>query len=91
MKLTEQDKVCLLSIGNRLQDLNQIEYAVAKTTFKCDGEHISQAEALTILGRKDFLCGMSRSAFHWDTSRTTPDGRTVDFDSSRYFGHYYYD
>lgn len=89
MKLTKKDKDFLLSIGNRPQDLAQIEEAIPCTIFECNGKRITQRGAQAMLGREEFLCGMSRSAFHWSTSRETKKGKTIRFDSSPYFGHHY--
>jgi len=85
MKLTKADKEFLMQKGDLAQDLAQIEEAIGSTKFYCDEQRITQGDALRMLGRKELLCGMSRSAFHWTTSRETKDGRTIRFDSSSYF------
>jgi len=50
-----------------------------------NGERITARQAVKLLGRKQFLSGISRSAFHWNCSRETDDGGTVELDSSRLF------
>ena len=48
-------------------------------------EKITIKGAIELLGRKNFLSGIARSAFHWDAMRETEDGRKIFFDSSRLF------
>ena len=72
MKLTKDDKDYLKSIGYTDDDMQQIEETSRKTTFVNDyGEKISADSAIHILGRKDFLSGIARSAFHHSALRTT--------------------
>lgn len=85
MKLTQEDKVILLELGNPESDLDQIERAMRKTTYKYCGKQIGQAEAIRLLGRKVYLSGMARSAFHWSATSITPQGEPVYFDSGRFF------
>jgi hypothetical protein len=49
-----------------------------------DIKKISQEKALEILGREEYLSGISRSAFHWSAVRDN-NGETVYFDSSKLF------
>lgn len=90
--LSEDDKTLLLSWGYPENELPQIEEAANRSTFTiidADGNDLSVInvwEAIEILGRKTFLSGISRSAFHWTSSRESPDGKTsVYFDSSVLF------
>ena len=85
MKLRKIDKVMLEELNVPEKDWAQIEAAISKTTFEYNKRRISASEASRLLGRKEFLSGMSRSAFHWSATRETPDGATVYFDSIRYF------
>ena len=47
-----------------------------------DGLRICRDYAIQVLGREEYLSGLSRSAFHATAERTTIDGaHTVSFDS----------
>jgi len=85
MKLTNGDKKVLKENGFKDEDMNQIERATIKTVYEMNGEKISQKKALEILGRKEYLSGISRSAFHWSAGRDNEKGETVSFDSSKLF------
>ena len=87
MKLSLVDKTLLLRWGYQTADFPQIEAAMQSrnTKYTLEGQTISQATAITVLGRKQFLTGISRSAFHSTAARETEDGKTVLFDSSRLF------
>ena len=49
-------------------------------------DFITRDEAVTRLGRLDYLSGIARSAFHFTAMRITEDGKVILFDSSRLFG-----
>lgn len=85
--LTKQDKQLLKSWGHDEGDFAQIEQVTAKrfTKYSCGGQQISRERALEILGRKSYLAGISRSAFHYTASQSTDDGTVVLFDSSAFF------
>ena len=87
MKLTKKDKEILISGGTIEDDFPQIEAASTgrNTTYTVDNQRISRNKAIALLGRKNFLFGLARSAFHWSSCQTTPDGREVSFDSSKFF------
>lgn len=87
MKLTSEDKTLLLRWGYQAADFPQIEAALQarNTKYTLDEQTISQAAAIAVLGRKQFLTGISRSAFHATAARETEDGKIVLFDSSRMF------
>lgn len=87
MKLSSNDKEILKRFGHAEEDFAQIEYALQKsiTKYKLGSKPISRDKALDMLGRKVFLSGISRSAFHYTASRETPTGEEVFFDSSRLF------
>lgn len=84
MKLTKMDRELLIKWGYREEDLNQIEEATTKTVYEMNGKKISQKKALEVLGREEYLSGISRSAFHWSSARNN-NGDTVYFDSSKLF------
>lgn len=93
-KLEKWQKEKLLEWGYQEDDIAQIEKALTKTTFtmhfnKLDGlkdKKITQWEARWHLTPEDFLSGLSRSAFHYSSSRTSKEGDfTIHFDSSKLF------
>ena len=90
--LTEEDKKELLSYGYTEDGLPQIEEAANRSTFTIldkDGNDIRTVnvwETIEALGRKTFLSGISRSAFHWTCSRENPTTSVeIFFDSSVLF------
>jgi len=86
IKLTENDKTILLDFGYENKDFPQIELALRKTKYTTKGGNkISRKEVVEILGRKEFLSGIARSAFHWTATRISLSGQVVYFDSSRVF------
>ena len=109
MKLTEEDKKQLRESGYTKRDFAQIERAMQKSKTKYEAENlltgevkrISREEAIQILGREEWLSGISRSAFHWTATRDNMRGYfkpksadyvvtqkptyTVYFDSSNLF------
>ena len=87
MKLSSVDKTLLLRWGYQAADFPQIEAAMQarNTKYTLDGQMISRATAIAVLGRMQFLASISRSAFHATAARETKDGKIVLFDSSRLF------
>ena len=87
MKLTNEDKVLLLDWGHTEDDFAQIEKAFqkSKTSYEMDGVRITREKAIELLGRRRYLAGISRSAFHWTATQETKDGKWVCFDSSKLF------
>lgn len=85
MKLTNRDKELLIKRGYNDKDMAQIEEATRKTVYEMDDKKISTKKALEVLGREEYLSGISRSAFHWSSARSNENGETVYFDSSRLF------
>ena len=92
MKLTKADKEYLKSIGYDNRDFEQIEKASGKTIYTLCNEYtgdeitITIDKAIELLGRKVYLSGISRSAFHWGCVRETETkGINVYFDSSKFF------
>ena len=89
-KLTPEDIKFLLNKGYLQKDIPQIQKAIYRSSYRLYNENtdeenfISASEALDILGRKEFLSGISRSAFHWSASRERKR-YTVFFDSSALF------
>lgn len=92
MKLTNTDKEYLKHIGYNISDFEQIEKATRKTIYTlCNGYNgdetiINTEKAIELLGREEYLSGISRSAFHWSSVRETKtEGMSVYFDSSKLF------
>lgn len=93
-RFTDEDKADLLSMGYPNKDLWQIQEAAKGkytrytlyTGDKGAGKRINGEEAIRILGRRVWLSGLARSAFHWTAMRSSPDEQyEVYFDSSRFF------
>lgn len=87
MELTEKDKAMLREWGHPESDFRQIEEAFkkSKTKYELGDKPISREEAISLLGREQYLSGIARSAFHYTAVRETPDGKFVYFDSSNLF------
>lgn len=87
MKLNNDDKKWLLELGDTEEDSWQIEQALNAniTKYTIDGISVSRDEVIRLLGRKQFISGISRSAFHYTAARETEKGKVVLFDSSRLF------
>lgn len=85
MKLNNKDKEELKSMGYSDENVCQIEEAITKTVYEMNGKKISAKKALEVLGRDEYLSGISRSAFHWSAVRNNKEGEKVYFDSSKLF------
>lgn len=87
MKLTDEEKAYLTSIGYDDSDIKQIAKATSKryTKYMHKGVYISREDAIRLLGRKTYLSGIARSAFHNSASRNAMDGSSVYFDSFELF------
>lgn len=89
-QLTEQDKAILLRWGYPESELQQIQDACneARITLTNDlgkKRRITAKVADRVLGREQFLSGISRAAFHCDATRVTPEGMGVHFDLSHWW------
>lgn len=91
MELTPQDVGYIVNkLGYSMLEIAQIKAALRKTKITketSDGKRrrISPKEARKILGDKQFLSGISRSAFHFTSMRKAEDGTEVLFDAYPYF------
>ena len=94
LTLTEKDKADLLALDVPPEDFWQISEAALSKYTKYSvyakgsekGKRISRNEAIRLLGRKEWLSGLSRSAFHYSACRDTLDGASfVLFDSHKLF------
>lgn len=84
-RLTDEDKKILLSWGNREDELDQIELEANVCEYtQCykskPDRKITRDEAIKLLGRKEFLSGIERTAFHWNCGRERGN-RYVHFES----------
>lgn len=83
--LTDEDKKILLSWGNREDELDQIELEANVCEYtQCykskPDRKITRDEAIKLLGRREFLSGIERTAFHWNCGRERGN-RYVHFES----------
>ncbi|AMN31045.1 hypothetical protein BFS06_14595 [Clostridium perfringens] len=85
MKLKNDDKELLKTWGYCDKDIQQIEEATKKTIYIFGDKKISTKKAIEILGKEEYLSGISRSAFHFTSARSNKEGDTVFFDSSKLF------
>lgn len=90
LKLSEQDKAMLTEMAVQGEDFEQIEDSMKSrnTQYKVyihdnNGTPITRKATIRILGRRAWLSGLARSAFHYTAVRDAEDGRKVFFDSSR--------
>ena len=84
--LNTEDIKLLKSWGYKKDDFEQIQLAMLVSDIKLNGKKTSVKKAVEVLGRKDFLSGISRSAFSWSSERINEDN-TVSFDSEIIFNH----
>lgn len=87
MKLTEQDKQILREVGHPESDMRQLSEAARRCKYQDyndDKKKLTAAEVINRIGRKYWLYGISRAAFHWTTSRTE-NGQHIGFDCSAMF------
>ena len=92
MKLSEKEKSILLRWGHTESELRQIQDACneARITLSVNQDtdctdRITEKFAARVLGREQFLSGISRAAFHCTATRVTPEGMEVHFDLSNWW------
>lgn len=85
-QLTKDEKEYFKTAGFTEEEIKQIENAYKYTTYTMlvgdDEESLTAEEAMKILGRRKFVLGLERSAFHRTASQ-----EHVYFDSSEFFRH----
>lgn len=80
MKLTEQDKQTLRDFGHPESDMRQLCEAARRCKYTDEhGNRISAEKAIKLLGRKTWLSGISRAAFHATAGREE-NNNYVSFD-----------
>jgi len=92
MKLDKVDRAYLETCGFSEKDFPQIEAAGRRTKYSLSSaangwtyQKITAKDAEKVLGRRLFVSGLSRSAFHWSAVRMADNGDKVFFDSSSMF------
>lgn len=84
-KLTRKDMAVLRSWGYDRKDYKQINECANCCVYTDDRNHtMSYKEVIEILGREEFLSGISRAAFHWTAGRGENENY-VFFNCSNYF------
>ena len=83
--LTDEDKKLLREWGYPEDDLDQIELEANVCEYtQCykskPDRQITRDDAIRLIGRKEFLSGISRTAFHWNCGRERGN-RYVHFES----------
>lgn len=89
-KLTKEDEQYLLELGNKKEDLKQLNDAYKECVYwLCKGatkqRRISRTNAIELLGREKFLSGISRSAFHMTAWRDINEESAILFDLTKWW------
>lgn len=85
MRWSNEDTKLLQEWGYPQEDIDQIKRARKFVVLKVKDKKISIDKAIEILGREDFLSGLSRASFHWTSVRKNDKGDSVYFDCSKMF------
>ena len=72
-RLTEADKEQLLLFGYLDRDFPQIELAATEVDLFHNDRKISVDECVCLIGRKRFLSGIARAAFHQTAARNVSE------------------
>lgn len=85
--LKQTDVSQLKEWGYTATDIEEIDKIMNYTDFETSrGKKISMTTARRMLGTTEFLSGMSRAAFHWDSSRECANGKgSVSFNCRRWY------
>jgi hypothetical protein len=86
MEFTKEDIAKLLGFGHRKSELKQLQEAaiVCKYTDE-DDRRISATKVLEMIGRDQWLSGISRAAFHFTCGRGEHGKNYVHFDCNDLF------
>lgn len=87
MKLTQEIKRIFTEFGYDEEDFAQLESATQSKNTICIycGEKITHQQAIDILGLREYLSGISCSAYHGGAYRKNANGDAVFFNSERMF------
>lgn len=85
MKLTKSEIETLNKWGYPDKDILQIEQAIKICKYWDENDkRVSRKKTIEMLGREEWLSGIARAAFHWDSVRGE-EGNTILFDCSKLF------
>jgi hypothetical protein len=89
MKLTNKDKNYLLSIGYTNEDFTAIEDVTKNIKYllavNCNIEiKLNQKQVIDMLGRNNFLSGISRATFHNSAMRWTEHNMPIFFERKKF-------
>lgn len=88
MTITKEEKRSLTLQGYSRTDINEIIRAARKTSYflVCGQQRLTipESEAVERLGREEWLKGITRSAFHIDTTRHGLNGEMIHMHSKVY-------
>lgn len=91
MALTKEDKDTLLKWGYPDTDFPQIERAIKVATYTVWDENkpvkkqLTKQQAIRVLGRREWLSGIGRAAFHWNSCRQAKQGTLIHIDCRKLF------
>lgn len=81
MKLTEQDKQILRDFGHPESDMRQLNEAARRCKYTDEhNKRISTEKVIGMIGRKAWLAGLSRAAYHATASQGEYGQNHVSFD-----------
>ena len=87
MLYTKPTRKELKELGYSRNDVDEILSGIKKTTYTLpdsDGKEISEAEAVEILGRDEWVRGLCRSAFYAQTTRLSTNNERVSLHTKNY-------
>ena len=87
--LTQTEKINLREKGYSVADLREIKDSIKCTTYHLihpngKREEISETKAIELLGREEWLKGLSRSAFYTETNRWGLNGERINMHTRNY-------
>ena len=85
MRWSNEDTKLLQDWGYSQEDIEQIKQARKFVVLEVKDKKISIDKAIEILGREDFLSGLSRASFHFTSIRKNDKGDSVYFDCRKMF------
>ena len=85
--LKDNDVSLLKGWGYDMKEIYQIDKIFEYTTFETSrGKKVNAKTARRMLGTEQFISGLSRAAFHWDSLRECANGKgSVSFDCRKWY------
>ena len=81
MKLTEQDKIILRDFGHPESDMRQLCEAARRCKYTDESRNrLSVDKVIEMIGRRAWLAGLSRAAYHATASQGEYGKNYVSFD-----------